>query len=60
MHSFFPIHLLGPIKRTALMATPGPQYGILLWELLTGQKAFDGLPVPVLCIKVRLVHPWLQ
>ncbi|GBF95015.1 hypothetical protein Rsub_07516 [Raphidocelis subcapitata] len=27
-------------------------YGILLWELLTGRRAFDGIAGPLLCIKV--------
>ncbi|KAI8469179.1 MAG: kinase-like domain-containing protein [Monoraphidium minutum] len=31
-------------------------YGILLWELLTGQRAFAGLPAPLLCIKVVRDH----
>ncbi|KIY94808.1 Mitogen-activated protein kinase kinase kinase 9 [Monoraphidium neglectum] len=31
-------------------------YGILLWELLTGRRAFAGLPAPLLCIKVVQDH----
>jgi serine/threonine protein kinase len=39
-----------------LLTPPAPhpalQYGILLWELLTGGHAFEGIASPLLCVKV--------